>query len=185
MYFRRVRHLQTVHQSMLLVLCILVYNAVTVTNCHSVCRLLDAFERVAGNVPVPENASSALIVETTFAVSVQKVEPNKFTGLNVTAILGDFTEQRVDRSGLLFNKFTSELPTGSLSLPSNLLDRTKGTRITLSVFVTRALFLRRENNNTEVGSIIIAAEVVGTERVKNLATPIVAVFQRNPVSQTL
>ena len=43
-------------------------------------------------------------------------------------------------------------------------------------------FLRRDTNNMEVASIVISAGVVGVQRVRNLDPPIMAVFQRNPVS---
>ena len=86
---------------------------------------------------------------------------------------------------LSLNMMSSAKSTGSLSLPSNLLQKANGTRVTLSVFVTNSLFLRRDNNNTEIASIIIAAGVVGVQRVENLDPPIVAVFQRNPVSGLL
>ena len=54
--------------------------------------------------------------------------------------------------------------------------------MTLTVFVTNSLFLRRESNDTKVGSIIIAAGVVGKKRVEGLNPPMVAVFQKDPVS---
>ena len=69
----------------------------------------------------------------------------------------------------LFNTFTNKQAAGSLSLPSNLLSKTNGTRVTLTVFVTNSLFLRRESNDTKVGSIIIAAGVVGKKRVEERA----------------
>ena len=147
-------------------------------------RLLGALESVTDNIPIAENETSTFVSETTFAVSVQEIEPDQFTGLNVTAILGgiNITQQRIDESALLFNTFTNEQAAGSLSLPSNLLSKTNGTRMTLTVFVTDSLFLRRENNDTKVGSIIIAAGVVGKKRVEGLNPPMVAVFQKDPVS---
>ena len=147
-------------------------------------RLLGALESVTDSIPIAENETSTFISETTFAVSVQEIEPDQFTGLNVTAVLGgiNITQQRIDESALLFNTFTNEQAAGSLSLPSNLLSKTNGTRVTLTVFVTNSLFLRRESNDTKVGSIIIAAGVVGKKRVEDLNPPMVAVFQKDPVS---
>ena len=147
-------------------------------------RLLGALESVTDSIPIAENETSTFVSETTFAVSVQEIEPDQFTGLNVTAILGgiNITQQRIDESALLFNTFTNEQAAGSLSLPSNLLSKTNGTRVTLTVFVTNSLFLRRESNDTKVGSIIIAAGVVGKKRVEGLNPPMVAVFQKDPVS---
>ena len=149
------------------------------------CRLLDALsiERVSENIPIPENETSALVTQSTFAVSVQKLDPMTFTGLSISAVIESFDDQNINE--LMVNMMSSAKSTGSLSLPSNLLQKANGTRVTLSVFVTNSLFLRRDNNNTEVASIIIAAGVVGVQRVENLDPPIVAVFQRNPVSGLL
>ena len=146
------------------------------------CRLLDVVERVSENIPIPENETSALLIQSTFAVSVQKVDPMTFTGLSISAVIESFDDQRIDE--LMVNMtMSNERSTGSLSLPSNLLQKANGTRVTMSVFATNSLFLRRDNNNTEVASIVISASVVRTSRVENLDPPgIMAVFQRNPVS---
>ena len=150
------------------------------------CRLLDALERVSENIPIPENETSALVTQTTFAVSVQKVDSETFNGLNFSAALGNFSAQQIDKKGLLFNMMSSDRPTGSLSLPSNLLNKVNSTRVTLSVFITNALFLRRRKVNlNKIGSIVIAAGVVGTRRVENLNPPVVTDFQRNPVMQSI
>ena len=90
--------------------------------------------------------------------------------------------QRIDESALLINTLTNEEASGSLMLPGNLFSRTNGTRVTLTVFVTNSLFLRRVTNDTKVGSIIIAAGVVGKKRVEGLDPPMVAVFRKNQVS---
>ena len=138
-------------------------------------------ERVSENIPIPENETSALITQSTFAVSVQKVDPMTFTGLSISAVIESFDDQRIDQ--LMVNMMMSnERSTGSLSLPSNLLQKANGTRVTMSVFTTNSLFLRRDTNNMEVASIVISAGVVGVQRVRNLDPPIMAVFQRNPVS---
>ena len=138
-------------------------------------------ERVSENIPIPENETSALLTQSTFAVSVQKVDPMTFTGLSISAVIESFDDQRIDE--LMVNMMMSnERSTGSLSLPSNLLQKANGTRVTMSVFTTNSLFLRRDTNNMEVASIVISAGVVGVQRVRNLDPPIMAVFQRNPVS---
>ena len=138
-------------------------------------------ERVSESIPIPENETSALVKQSTFAVSVQKVDPMTFTGLNISAVIESFNDQRIDE--LMVNMMMSnERSTGSLSLPSNLLQKANGTRVTMSVFATNSLFLRRDNIYTEVASIVISASVVGTSRVENLDPPVIAEFQRNPVS---
>ena len=150
-------------------------------NERTFCRLLDAVERVNESIPIPENEISANITQSTFAVSVQKVDPMTFSGLSISAVIESFDNQRIDE--LMLNMMMSnDRPTGSLSLPSNLLQKAYGTRITMSVFTTNSLFLRRDTNNMEVASIVISAGVVGVQRVRNLDPPIMAVFHRNPVS---
>ena len=137
-------------------------------------------ERVSETIPIPENETSALVTQSTFAVSVQRVDPMTFTGLSISAVIESFEDQRIDE--LLLNMMMSnERSTGSLSLPNNLLQRANGSRVTMSVFATNSLFLRRDNNNTEVASIIMSASVVGTT-VENLDSPIMLALQRNPVS---
>ena len=141
-------------------------------------------ERVSENIPIPKNETSVLITQSTFAVSVQKVDPMTFTGLSISAVIDSFHDQRIDQ--LMLNMMMSnERSTGSLSLPSNLLQKANGTRVTMSVFTTNSLFLRRDTNNMEVASIVISAGVVGAQRVRNLDPPIMAVFQRNPVSRLI
>ena len=138
-------------------------------------------ERVSENIPIPENETSALLTQSTFAVSVQKVDPMTFTGLSISAVIESFDDQRIDQL-MVDMMMSNERSTGSLSLPNNLLEKANGTRVTLSVFTTNSLFLRRNTNNMEVASIVISAGVVGVQRVNNLDPPIMAVFQRNPVS---
>ena len=145
------------------------------------CRLLDAVERVSENIPIPENETSALLTQSTFAVSVQKVDPMTFTGLSISAVIESFDDQRIDQL-MVDMMMSNERSTGSLTLPNNLLQKANGTRVTMSVFATNSLFLRRDNNNTVVASIVISASVVGTPRVENLDPPVVIAFQKNKVS---
>ena len=102
-------------------------------NERTFCRLLDAVERVSESIPIPENEISANITQSTFPVSVQKVDPMTFSGLSISAVIESFDNQRIDE--LMLNMMMSnDRPTGSLSLPSNLLQKAYGTRITMSVF---------------------------------------------------
>ena len=147
--------------------------------------MLDALERVSEKIPIPVNETLALVTQTTFAVSVQKVDSGTFNGVNFSAVLGNFSAQQIDKNALLFNMMGSDRPTGSLSLPINLLNKTNSTRVTLSVFITNAFFLRRKVNLNKIGSIVIAAGVVGMKSVGNLNPPVVITFQRNPVIQSV
>ena len=133
-------------------------------------------------IPIPENETSVVVTQSTFAIAVQKVDPMTFNGLNFSAVSSGFMDQGINNSGLLLNMMNSVRSAGSMSLPSNFLQKANGTRVTLSVFVTNSLFLRRETNNTEVASIILAAGVVGVNKVENLNPPMVATFRKNPVS---
>ena len=134
-------------------------------------------------IPIPENETSVVVTQSTFAFAVQKVDPMTFNGLNFSAaVSSDFMDQGINNGGLLLNMMNSVRSAGSMSLPSNLLQKANSTRVTLSVFVTNSLFLRRETNNTEVASIILAAGVVGVNKVENLNPPMVATFRKNPVS---
>ena len=133
-------------------------------------------------IPIPENETSAVVTQSTFAIAVQKVDPMTFNGLNFSAVSSGFMDQGINNSGLLLNMMKSVRSAGSMSLPSNLLQKANGTRVTLSVFVTNSLFLRRETNYKEVASIILAVGVVGVSKVENLNPPMVATFRKNPVS---
>ena len=121
-----------------------------------------------------------------FAVAVQEVEPDNFPGLTFSADVAngfDDTSSQLDMDSLSFSETDAAI--ASLSLPRSLFDNLNAsknnTRITQSVFLTDSLFLRRENNFSVVGGIIIAASVVGTT-LRGLDPPIQLNFMKNPVS---
>ena len=58
---------------------------------------------------------------------------------------------------------------------------TNKTRITREVFLSDSLFLRRENNDLEVGSIIISATLVGSNSVEGIDPPLNITFLKYPV----
>ena len=90
----------------------------------------------------------------------------------------------IDSNDLSFEMLTSQ-STASLSLPINLFSSisnvTNNTRITHAVFLSDSLFLRRQNNNMEVGSIILSASIVGSDSVDGLKPPVTLRFFKNPV----
>ena len=62
-----------------------------------------------------------------------------------------------------------------------ILNVTNNTRITHAVFLSDSLFLRRENNDMEVGGIIISASLVGSRSVEGVDPPLNITFLKNPV----
>ena len=82
----------------------------------------------------------------------------------------NFRDFSNDNQSLNSNDLTfggsNQQPTAAINLPRNLLNGLpniiNNTRITHSVFITDSLFLRRDDNFQEVGSIIISAAVEGT-----------------------
>ena len=109
-------------------------------------------------------------------------------GQTFSANLGTFSDlnmsENIDSNDLSFNERTGQ-PTASISLPNNLfnaiLNVTNNTRITHAVFLSDILFLRRENNDMEVGGIIISASLVGSRSVEGIDPPLNITFLKNPV----
>ena len=87
---------------------------------------------------------------------------------------------------MIFGGSDQQQPTAAISLPNNLLRTvptiSNCTKITNAVFITDSLFLRRSRNFLEVGSLIIAASVVGRNNLKELDPPVDLRFLVNPVS---
>ena len=149
-------------------------------------RLRESIEEVTESIPIPENETQVVLTRNSFAVAVQEVEPDEFPGLTFSADITngfDDANSQLDMDSLSFSE--TDEATASLSLPSSLFDNLpsskNSTRITQSVFLTDSLFLRRSSNFSEVGSIILAASVVGT-RLTGLDPPIQLSFLKNPVS---
>ena len=109
-------------------------------------------------------------------------------GQTFSANLGTFSDlnmsENINSSELSFSGKTGQ-PTASISLPNNLfnaiLNVTNNTRITHAVFLSDSLFLRRENNDMEVGGIIISASLVGSNSVEGIDPPLNITFLKNPV----
>ena len=153
-------------------------------------RILEAIESIAEDIPVENTSEPVVITRNTFAVSVQQVDLDETT-INdriFSANLGNFSvldiNENIDPNDLSFETSDNQ-PTASLRLPNNLfsavLNVTNITRITHSVFLSDNLFLRRENDNKEVGGIIISASVVGSDSINALNPPITIRFLKNPV----
>lgn len=137
-------------------------------------------------IPISENETQVVLIRNSFAVAVKEVEPDNFTGLSFSADVTnafDDTNSQLDNNSLSFVE--SDGATASFLLPHSLFDSfsssNNSTRLTQSVFLSDLLFLRREENFTEVGGIILATSVVGN-RVTELDPPIQLSFVKNPVS---
>ena len=123
-------------------------------------------------------------------MSVQQVDLDLFVeiGQTFSANLGTFSDlnmsKNINSSELSFSGKSGQ-PTASISLPNNLfnaiLNVTNNTRITHAVFLTDSLFLRRENNDMEVGGIIISASLVGSNSVEGIDPRLNITFLKNPV----
>ena len=160
-------------------------------NIVSLHRMLEAIESVVESIPIINISEPIVIAQKSFAVSVQQVNAEEFTksGQTFSVNYRGFTDenQTLSSNDLVFGS-TSQQSTAVINLPNNLLSAlpniTKNnTRITQSVFTTDSLFLRRNNYNLEVGSVIISTTVVGENRISGLDPPIDLRFLINPVSK--
>ena len=151
--------------------------------------MLEAIESVVESIPITNISEPVIITQQSFAVSVQQVDIIEFTqsGQTFSVTYRGYSDenQTLNSNDLVFGT-TSQQHTASISLPHNLLSTvqniTNNTRITHSVFTTDSLFLRRNNNFLEIGSVIISTTVVGTGRIHELDSPVHLSFMVNPVS---
>ena len=160
-------------------------------NVISLHRMLEAIESIVENIPIMNISEPIVITQKSFAVSVQQVDTEEFTksGQTFSVNYRGFSDdsQSLSSNDLVFGS-TSQQLTAAINLPNNLLSAlpniTKNnTRITHSVFTTDSLFLRRNNYNLEVGSVIISTTVVGADVIRKLGTPVNLTFLVNPVSK--
>ena len=153
--------------------------------------MLEGVESVVENIPITNITDPIVIAQKSFAVSVQQVDTEEFTQFGQTFSVNyrGFSDnsQTLNSNDLVFGS-PSQQSTAAINLPNNLLSAlpnlTKNnTRITHSVFITDSLFLRRNNYNLEVGSIIISTTVVSTNMLTGLDPPVDLKFLVNPVSK--
>ena len=153
--------------------------------------MLEGVESVVENVPITNITNPIVITQKSFAVSVQQVDIEEFTqsgqtfSVNYRGFL--YENQTLNSNDLVFQS-PSQQSTAVINLPNNLLSAlpniTKNnTRITHSVFITDSLFLRRNNYNLEVGSVVISTTVVSTDMLSGLDPPVDLKFLVNPVSK--
>ena len=149
-------------------------------------RILETVQFVTNNIPIPENESTVVISLKSFAVAVQEVLPDEFVEQTFSAIINHSVKgtQDITDDSLVFGKSTAA--TASISLPGNIFMRLPTStfaRITNTVYLNDALFLRREANFSKVGSLVISAGIVGNVTIEDLSPPIRLTFIRNPVRQ--
>ena len=165
---------------------LLAHDLIKVPNLH--CRLLESLEIVTKGIPIPENSTEPVVItQPMFAVSVQEVTPELFAGFTFSANIDSGSDGVLSSDSLSFGELDDSVlgPRTSMSLPANLFQSiavTNTTRITQSIFINDALFLRRNSTTSqrEVGAIILAADVVGS-RVSGLDPPITLMFLKNQV----
>ena len=151
-------------------------------------RLLEAIESVVEEIIV-DTSKPVIITQRSFAVSVQQVNSTDFSqnGQIFSVNLGNISMQ-LNTDNLMLGETSDMPPTGSISLPNNLLDLlvdTNNSKITNAVYTIDSLFLRREQKSLEVGSIILAGTVVGNVNITDLDPPITLNFQILPVCQSI
>lgn len=135
---------------------------------------------------IPENETYERFQQDLFSVMVTEIDPETFEGQIFSFLDGvpslessDEARPSISIPDNLFEIFQSE---GSNSSASSY-------RIVYSVYLNDTLFVRREERNDSVGSVIIAATLFQINstggaravRVENLVDPAVTlVFERNP-----
>ena len=142
---------------------------------------------VTAEIPIPPNNTGPVILpHNSFAVSVQEVSPEEFDMQTFSVSLGSnpFSNPSLElnKDSMAFSPMTSY--TASLTLPQNLFESSgvsNSSRIALSVFVTDALYLRRNKSLLEVGSVVLSASVIN-QTINELDPPISLRFLINPVS---
>lgn len=166
---------------------------------YHILRLLDALMLLTEGLNISSLAESEinteviLSLQSSFAVAVQQINRETFetTGQTLAATFGDDSRvQRdlaIDAINLEFSNSSMTIinSTASITLPGILFNNISNTSGLIHfVFLTDTLFLRRNKNYREVGSIIVAASITGTTISGLNDQPIILHFLRNPVSSS-
>ena len=156
----------------------------------SLFRILEAIESIVENIPIKNISEPVIIIQQSFAVSIQQVNIEEFKQFGQTFSVNyrGFTDRNktLTSNDLVFGMNSQQPTTAAINLPNNLLSTlpnvTNNTRITHSIFTTDSLFLRRNNNFLEVGSVVISTTVVGKDTLRGLNPPVNLNFLVKPVS---
>ena len=155
-------------------------------------RILETVQTVVEVIPIPENETQVVIPLSSFAISVQEIQPEEFNGQTFSVLDIEFEiGQMINATDLVLEERPDA--TASISVPPNIFSHltvtmnmsnvsmNTTTRIVHSVYLTDSLFIRRDKNNLEVGSIIVAAAISGGVTVSELDPPITLTFVKNQV----
>lgn len=146
-------------------------------------RLLEAMDSLVDNIPV-ENGSAVLIPRNTFSVYIRSVKMDEF------AERGQFVAASINNTNVTIagdGAADATNATVSIKLPDNLIEllpnssNTSALHLSTSFFVTDSLFLRRTDNDKEVGSTIASVRL-STGSIRLIDTPVRMKFLRDPVS---
>ncbi len=150
------------------------------------CRLLEAIESVADYIPLQNTSMPVIIARSQFAVSAQEIDIDMFEQVFSVNIRNDSNATSIDSSSLYFMR--SNESTASILLPNNVLNSV-GTgskvRISNAVYLDDTVFLRRNNNDIEVGSIIMSASINSSNNKSTFDPPVMLTFRRSKVMTTI
>lgn len=141
---------------------------------------MDSLQNVSEALPIETEDQPVILLEESFVVLAQGVNPGSFEANTLVASLkndtlaGDSLELVDNRNGTYSNS------TAFLTLPPNLLNNLTANnnstdKIVSIAFQNDTLFLRRTSatRHRQLGSIILSASVAGEERIDNLTNPTV------------
>uniref|UniRef100_A0A1X7UQX6 Calx-beta domain-containing protein n=1 Tax=Amphimedon queenslandica TaxID=400682 RepID=A0A1X7UQX6_AMPQE len=153
---------------------------------NSSSRILAIISNMAAIINVTDASTSRHVIKSHryFAVSVYKSNFEGFGGQTLSINLTDFSESNVNSYNITLEPEGNIVSsTGSVTLPSNILNSSNINRITNAVYFTDSLFLRRRSNyfDHDVSSIVISASILRDfNAIKELESPVNLSFQLNP-----
>ena len=146
---------------------------------------MEAIESVANSIPLQNTSTPVIIARSQFAVSAQEVATNKLEQLFSVNIGNVSNTTTLNSSNLNFMK-NNESSTASILLPNNVINsvstESAKVRITHAVYLSDSVFLRRDNNDLEVGSIIISASISSDNNNSIFDPPVTLTFRRTEVA---
>ena len=143
-------------------------------------------DTVAMNIPIAENQTTTVVPLSLFLLAVRRVEPSEFSGQTFGINLDEMSpmgtgDGKFDQTAYSYERNLNSLT--SISIPENIFDQisqsNSAIRISNTVYLTKSLFLRRNESNYTVGGIIISASI-GSKSVEGLSDPIRINFTKTP-----
>ncbi len=145
---------------------------------------MEAIESVTDSIPIQNTSLPVIIAKSQFAVSAQEIDTDKFEQVFSVNIGNISNTTSIDSSNIFFMR-TNE-STASILLQNNVLNSV-GTgskvRISNAVYLDDSIFLRRNNNDIEVGSIIMSASISSSNK-STFDPPVMLTFRRSKVMTT-